>query len=61
MTWSRFFDAASLCMRWSPRATASCRAPHYLFHRSTTAIEPLCYLQDLFTTSRRAARALGGR
>jgi GNAT superfamily N-acetyltransferase len=22
---------------------------HYLFHRSTTAIQPICYLQDLFT------------
>jgi GNAT superfamily N-acetyltransferase len=22
---------------------------NYLFHRSTTAIEPSCYLQDLFT------------
>jgi GNAT superfamily N-acetyltransferase len=22
---------------------------HYLFHRSTTAIAPNCYLQDLFT------------
>jgi GNAT superfamily N-acetyltransferase len=22
---------------------------HYLFHRSTTAIQPSCYLQDLFT------------
>lgn len=22
---------------------------HYLFHRSTTAIAPSCYLQDLFT------------
>ena len=30
---------------------------HYLFHRSTTAIEPLCYLQDLFTAS--AARGKG--
>ena len=30
---------------------------HYLFHRSTTAIEPTCYLQDLFTTE--AARGKG--
>jgi GNAT superfamily N-acetyltransferase len=22
---------------------------HYLYHRSTTAIQPICYLQDLFT------------
>jgi GNAT superfamily N-acetyltransferase len=30
---------------------------HYLFHRSTTAIEPNCYLQDLFTSA--AARGNG--
>jgi GNAT superfamily N-acetyltransferase len=30
---------------------------HYLFHRSTTAVEPLCYLQDLFTSE--AARGNG--
>ena len=30
---------------------------HYLFHRSTTAIEPVCYLQDLFTSE--AARGKG--
>jgi GNAT superfamily N-acetyltransferase len=30
---------------------------HYLFHRSTTALAPTCYLQDLFTVER--ARGLG--
>jgi len=30
---------------------------HYLFHRSTTAIDPVCYLQDLFTSE--AARGKG--
>ena len=30
---------------------------HYLFHRSTTAIAPNCYLQDLFTSA--AARGKG--
>jgi len=30
---------------------------HYLFHRSTTAIGPSCYLQDLFTAE--AARGHG--
>jgi GNAT superfamily N-acetyltransferase len=30
---------------------------HYIFHRSTTAIEPSCYLQDLFTS--KAARGKG--
>ena len=30
---------------------------HYLFHRSTTSIPPVCYLQDLFTAE--AARGMG--
>ena len=30
---------------------------HYLFHRSTTRVEPTCYLQDLYVDE--AARGLG--
>ncbi|MGY4598587.1 GNAT superfamily N-acetyltransferase [Bradyrhizobium sp. GM22.5] len=48
----------SRCTDWSPRVTASLLGmTNYLFHRSTTAIEPSCYLQDLFTTE--AARGKG--
>jgi GNAT superfamily N-acetyltransferase len=32
---------------------------HYLFHRSTTAIEPVCYLQDLFTSNAARGRGIG--
>jgi GNAT superfamily N-acetyltransferase len=32
---------------------------HYLFHRSTTAIEPVCYLQDLFTAEAARGRGVG--
>ena len=32
---------------------------HYLFHRSTTAIEPLCYLQDLFTSENARGKGVG--
>jgi GNAT superfamily N-acetyltransferase len=32
---------------------------HYLFHRSTTAIEPVCYLQDLFTGNAARGRGIG--
>lgn len=50
-TWARFFDA------YEPVHALVAEAPdgrllglvHYLFHRSTTRIEPTCYLQDLFT------------
>ena len=55
MTWQRFFDA------YEPMhalvADAGGTLIHYLFHRSTTAIAPTCYLQDLFTSE--AARGKG--
>jgi GNAT superfamily N-acetyltransferase len=58
MTWSRFFDAYepvhALVGESNGRLVG---LTHYLFHRSTTAIEPSCYLQDLFTAE--AARGQG--
>lgn len=32
---------------------------HFLFHRSTTRLEPVCYLQDLFTSPERRGRGVG--
>jgi GNAT superfamily N-acetyltransferase len=32
---------------------------HYIFHRSTTAIEPICYLQDLFTAQSARGKGIG--
>jgi GNAT superfamily N-acetyltransferase len=32
---------------------------HYLFHRSTISIVPVCYLQDLFTTESARGKGLG--
>jgi GNAT superfamily N-acetyltransferase len=32
---------------------------HYLFHRSTIAIQPNCYLQDLFTTADARGKGVG--
>ncbi len=58
MTWARFFDAYEpvhgLVAESDGRLIG---LTHFLFHRSTTAIEPLCYLQDLFTSE--AARGKG--
>ena len=58
MTWARFFDAYepvhALVAESGGRLLG---LTHYLFHRSTTAIEPNCYLQDLFTSE--AARGKG--
>ena len=58
MTWARFFDAyepVHALVAESERGLVG--LTHYLFHRSTTAIEPSCYLQDLFTAE--AARGQG--
>jgi GNAT superfamily N-acetyltransferase len=58
MTWYRFFDAYepvhALVAESSERLVG---LAHYLFHRSTTALGPSCYLQDLFTSE--AARGKG--
>ena len=58
MTWSRFFDAYEPVHGLVADSNGQLLGlTHYLFHRSTTAIEPVCYLQDLFTTE--AARGQG--
>jgi GNAT superfamily N-acetyltransferase len=58
MTWARFFDAYepvhALVAEQDGRLLG---LTHYLLHRSTTAIAPNCYLQDLFTSE--AARGKG--
>ena len=58
MTWARFFDAYEpVHALVAEREGQLLGLTHYLFHRSTTAIEPSCYLQDLFTIE--AARGKG--
>lgn len=58
MTWSRFFDGYEPVHGLvAERGGQLLGLTHYLFHRSTTAIEPSCYLQDLFTSE--AARGKG--
>ncbi|MCZ4092173.1 GNAT family N-acetyltransferase [Sinorhizobium psoraleae] len=58
MTWSRFFDAYepmhALVAESKGRLIG---LTHYIFHRSTTSIQPNCYLQDLFINE--AARGKG--
>jgi GNAT superfamily N-acetyltransferase len=58
MTWSRFFDAYEpMHALVAERDGKLLGLTHYLFHRSTIAIAPNCYLQDLFTGE--AARGQG--
>lgn len=57
VTWDRFFDPAEpVHALVAERDGALIGLVHYLFHRTTTAIAPTCYLNDLFTT----AQARGG-
>jgi GNAT superfamily N-acetyltransferase len=49
-TWDRFFDPSEPVHAFvAERDGRMVGIVHYLFHRSTTAIAPICYLQDLFT------------
>jgi len=58
ITWSRFFDAYEPMHALVAENDGELLGlVHYLFHRSTTTIEPDCYLRDLFTTQ--AARGKG--
>jgi GNAT superfamily N-acetyltransferase len=58
MTWARFFDGYEPVHALVADSGGQLLGlTHYLFHRSTTAIEPTCYLQDLFTSA--AARGKG--
>ena len=57
-TWDRFFDADEPVHALVAEANGTLLGlTHYLFHRSTNTIGPICYLQDLFTTE--AARGHG--
>jgi len=58
MTWTRFFDAYepvhALVAESGGRLLG---ITHYLYHRTTISIGPICYLQDLFTVE--SARGKG--
>jgi GNAT superfamily N-acetyltransferase len=50
MTWSRFFDSYEpVYALVAERAGRLVGLAHYLLHRSTILVEPICYLQDLYT------------
>lgn len=60
MTWSRFFDAYEPVHALVAEAGGELVGlTHYLFHRSTTRIVPVCYLQDLFTAESVRGRGVG--
>ena len=60
MTWARFFDAYEPVHALVAEQDGQLRGlVHYLFHRSTTLIEPICYLQDLFTLAQVRGQGVG--
>jgi GNAT superfamily N-acetyltransferase len=60
MTWSRFFDGYEPVHALVAESGGDLVGlTHYLFHRSTTRIAPVCYLQDLFTAESVRGRGVG--
>jgi len=59
-TWKRFFEdnepMHALVAELDGRLVG---LTHYLFHRSTTLLAPICYLQDLFTVSEMRRTGVG--
>ena len=61
-TWARFFEPSERVHALVAETDAGLLGlAHYLFHRSTTQIEPVCYLQDLFTAETRRGKGIGRR
>lgn len=59
-TWQRFFDAQEPVYALVAELDGSLIGlTHYLFHRSTTLLAPICYLQDLFTAPQQRRTGVG--
>lgn len=59
-TWGRFFDPAEpLYCFVAEQDGKLVGLAHYMFHRSMIAIEPVCYLQDLFTVPETRGKGVG--
>ena len=59
-TWARFLDEREPVHALVAEIDGELAGlAHYLFHRSTTAITPHCYLQDLFTVDAVRGRGVG--
>jgi GNAT superfamily N-acetyltransferase len=59
-TWERFFTPAEPVRALvAGRGGRVAGLAHYLFHRSTTRLHDVCYLQDLFTAEADRGRGVG--
>ena len=61
-TWERFFDSSEPVKAIvAEEAGHLVGLSHYVFHRSTTRLHDICYLQDLFTAEHARGRGIGRR
>lgn len=59
-TWSRFFDSYEPMHALVAESDGRLLGlTHYLFHRSTISVAPVCYLQDLFTSEAARGKGIG--
>jgi GNAT superfamily N-acetyltransferase len=59
-TWERFFAPSEPVHAFvAEGGEAVVGLVHYLFHRSTTRLHDVCYLQDLFTARQLRGRGIG--
>jgi GNAT superfamily N-acetyltransferase len=60
MTWERFFDAYEPVHALVAESSGKLLGlVHYIYHRSTISIAPVCYLQDLFTAEAARGKGIG--
>jgi len=60
MTWSRFFDGYEPMHALVAESDGNLLGlVHFLYHRTTIAIGPTCYLQDLFTLESARGKGVG--
>ena len=60
VTWQRFFDPSEPVFALVAEDQGKLVGlTHYLFHRSMTRLEPVCYLSDLFTLKSLRGKGIG--
>ena len=60
-TWNRFFDDSEPVHALVAEENGQLLGlAHYLFHRSTSRLQHVCYLNDLFTTPDARGKGVGG-
>ncbi len=61
-TWDRFFSPTEpMGALVAEDETGIVGLAHYVFHRSTSRLNDVCYLQDLFAVEHRRGRGIGRR